>query len=69
MTDTATDRRAPRPGLDETHLGQPLRHLVDRRAADVEPACELEVAQLLARREGPVHDRVAEPVEDVVAQH
>ena len=60
--------RAARARHDQAYLSEPQQRLADRRTADPEPVGELEVAQLLARREGAVDDGVPEPGEHLVAQ-
>ena len=62
------DGRATRAGLHQAHLPEAQQGLADRRTAHPEPVGELEVAQLLARRERSVDDGLAEPGEDLVAQ-
>ena len=62
------DRRAAGPGHHQPRLGEAEQGLADRRTADAEPGRQLEVAELLPRRERAVHDRVPEPPEHVVAQ-
>ena len=52
----------------QARLRQPQQRLAHRRAADAEPLREVAVAELLARREGAVDDRVAQPHVHVVAQ-
>ena len=63
------DRGGAARGRDhQARLRQPQQRLAHGRAGDAEPLREVAVAELLARRERAVDDRVAQPHVHVVAQ-
>ena len=68
QVDLRDDGRAAGCRPHESGLAEPQQRLAHRRTAHAEPGGELGVAHHLARREGAVDDRVAQPVVHRVAQ-
>ena len=68
QVDLGDHGRAAGRGPHESGLAEPQQRLAHRRTAHAEPGGELGVAHHLARREGAVDDRVAQPVVHRVAQ-